>query len=178
MSRFSAVFRKASILLLALILTACASSPQAFVTPTSPGVPNTGETATSDSGPILATAVGVGTGIPAASVTPESTVTPFETTPSNIVVTRENNGQAIRMAVGQTFLLSLGESYRWSITVSDESVLTREVNILVIRGAQGVYKALKPGQTTLSAVGDPACRDQKPPCMMPSVTFEVTVIVQ
>ncbi len=177
MSTFGRFIYGVALILVTIFLVACGSTPQALVTP---GVPLTGETTSTGSGPISSTAIAVSTSVPGPIPTLESTPTSISSVvaPNNLIVTRDNNGQTIPISVGQTFLLNLGEQYRWSVTVSDESVLSREVNILVIRGAQGIYKANKPGQATLSAVGDPACRDQKPPCMLPSVTFEVTIVVQ
>jgi photosystem II stability/assembly factor-like uncharacterized protein len=51
------------------------------------------------------------------------------------------------------------------------------VNVLVIRGAQGLYKGNQPGQTTLTASGDPLCRQSTPPCAQPSLNFQITVDV-
>jgi hypothetical protein len=51
-------------------------------------------------------------------------------------------------------------------------------NIAVIAVAQGVYQALAPGSTTLSATGDPQCRTAQPPCENPSTVFSITIIVQ
>ena len=93
-------------------------------------------------------------------------------------MTLADNGTSVRLYVGQTFLLNLGDQYDWTVNVTDPSILSRRVNITVIRGAQGVYDALKAGTTTLSATGDPLCRQSKPACAMPSMAFEVTVVVE
>jgi len=100
----------------------------------------------------------------------------MNTNPS--VVTLANAGQTIQMHVGDTFLLNLGEGWDWTINVSNPAVVSRVVNILVIRGAQGVYKANRPGTATLTAVGDPPCRKSTPPCMAPSRAFQVQIVVQ
>jgi hypothetical protein len=92
-------------------------------------------------------------------------------------VTLADNGKTIHMKVGQSFLLKLGETYDWSITVSDQNVISRVKNIAVIRGAQGVYDAIAKGNAILSAVGDPQCRTATPACSSPSVMFSVTLIV-
>jgi hypothetical protein len=52
------------------------------------------------------------------------------------------------------------------------------VNITVVRGAQGVYEAHQTGGTTLTATGDPVCRQSQPPCAIPSRLFEIQVTVQ
>ena len=93
-------------------------------------------------------------------------------------VTLEDKGATVEMKVGDRFLLNLGDFYDWSLNVADNSILSRVKNIAVIKGAQGVYEALKPGRTTLSATGDPACLKSTPPCAAPSILFEVTVVVK
>ncbi|MDD5341439.1 MAG: hypothetical protein PHC97_03330 [Patescibacteria group bacterium] len=94
-------------------------------------------------------------------------------------ITLADNNKTINMKVGDNFLLDLGDQvYNWAISVSDQSVVSREVNILVIRGAQGVYKAHKAGSATLTAVGDPLCRQSKPACAIPSILFTLKVNVR
>ncbi|MHB9031772.1 MAG: hypothetical protein ACYC6L_01865 [Anaerolineae bacterium] len=93
-------------------------------------------------------------------------------------ITLGDNNKTITLAVNERVLLNLGEGYTWNVTVADQSVISRVVNITVIRGAQGVYEAHKAGQTTLTAVGDPACRTAKPPCEQPSRSFSVTIVVK
>jgi len=92
-------------------------------------------------------------------------------------VTLVENGKTIHMSAGQSFLLKLGQDYDWSITLSDQNVISRVKNIAVIVGAQGVYDALATGSAILSAVGDPPCRTATPACASPSIIFSVTVIV-
>jgi hypothetical protein len=94
------------------------------------------------------------------------------------IVTLADQGKTITLAIGESFLLKLGEEYNWEVTISDQSILSRAKNIMVIRGAQGVYDALQAGTVTLTATGDPLCRQSKPPCGMPSILFKITVIVQ
>lgn len=50
--------------------------------------------------------------------------------------------------------------------------------IAVVRGAQGVYEALKAGTAVLSAAGEPVCRKSTPPCGQPSIAFQVTLVVR
>jgi hypothetical protein len=95
-----------------------------------------------------------------------------------ITVTLDDQGKTIHLAVGESFLLKLGEEYTWDVSVSDENVLSRVVNITVVRGAQGVYDAHQAGTVTLSATGDPQCRQAQPPCAKPSIQFVVTIVVQ
>ena len=104
--------------------------------------------------------------------------TPPSGSSSTRTVTLADQGNTITLHPGDRFLLSLGEGYDWTVNVADPSTVSRVVNILVVRGAQGVYEARRQGQTTLSAVGDPPCRKSIPPCMLPSRVFRVTIAVQ
>jgi hypothetical protein len=92
-------------------------------------------------------------------------------------VTLADTGKIIHMTVGQSFLLNLGLNYDWSISISDQNVISRVKNIAVIVGAQGIYDALTKGTTILSAVGDPQCRTATPACASSSIMFSVTIIV-
>jgi hypothetical protein len=92
-------------------------------------------------------------------------------------ITLADQGKTISLAVGESFLLDLGEGYDWTVTVSDQSVIDRVKNIAVIVGAQGVYEALAPGTTTLSATGNPQCSATQMPCPDLAIAFSITVIV-
>ena len=74
-------------------------------------------------------------------------------------------------------LIQLGTDLNWTVTISDPEVLARVPGITIVRGAQGLYVARQAGQATISAVGDPPCRNSTPPCMAPSVLVAVTVMV-
>ena len=90
-----------------------------------------------------------------------------------------DNGKTFLLHPSDSFLLNLGmDSFDWTVDIDNQNVLSREKNIMVIRGAQGVYQAASQGQAVLSAVGDPLCRASKPACMAPSILFKITVIVQ
>lgn len=112
----------------------------------------------------------------AAATTPQPT-TPGQGDPTPRI-TLADNGKTVTYTTGQTFLLYLGEGYNWSLSISDQNVISRVKNIAVIRGAQGEYDVLRAGTSTLSAVGDPTCRDQQPACAAPSIQFQVTIVVQ
>jgi carboxyl-terminal processing protease len=92
-------------------------------------------------------------------------------------VTLDNDGQAIALQAGERFLLNLGEQYEWAASIDDSSVVSRVMNVTVIRGAQGLYEAKQVGTTLLRATGDPACRKSEPACGMPSRLFEIKVVV-
>ncbi len=92
-------------------------------------------------------------------------------------ITLQDNGKTITLHVGQTVLLKLGEDYQWDIQITDPSVISRVKNIAVIRGAQGIYEALKSGTATLTATGDPVCLNSTPPCLSPSILFMIDIVV-
>ena len=105
-------------------------------------------------------------------------ITGVSTSAGQQTVTLADNGKTIDLQVGQSFLLALGTGYDWSVDLADQSVVSRVVGILVVRGAQGIYKAHQPGHTTLTAVGDPPCRKAQPACGLPSRLFKVDIVVQ
>jgi len=112
--------------------------------------------------------------------TPAPTASTGGTTPDGggaSVITLDYNNQLITMHPNETFLLKLGEDYTWNIAIDNQSVISRVKNIAVIRGAQGVYQALQPGKATLTATGDPVCRQSKPACGLPSLIFTLHIEV-
>jgi hypothetical protein len=181
-----------AIIALAVLLTGCVGAPSAApgaaVTATFPAatatvpptaaIPLTGPTAVLTPGaPVVSTSMAVtsvpvmptGMGMPTEAVGPTQAGTP--------VITLANNGGSIALHPGDRFVLSLGEMYDWTITLSDPNVLHRVINITPVRGSQGVYEAGGAGSTVLTAAGDPHCRQSQPPCAMPSVSFELNVTV-
>jgi hypothetical protein len=93
-------------------------------------------------------------------------------------ITLADNGKTVAFQTGQSFLLFLGEDDTWSLSISDQNVISRVKNIATIRGAQGVFDTLQAGTSVLTATGDPVCLDQQPACAQPSIQFQVTVVVQ
>ena len=94
----------------------------------------------------------------------------------HIVLT--NDGQTIMLSAGNEFLLYLGEEYTWTVDIADQTIVGRVMNAPVIRGAQGRYKALRGGRTTLLAHGDALCRSAQPACAAPSRDFIITLDVR
>jgi len=90
-----------------------------------------------------------------------------------------NQGQTITLHVGDSFLLNLGtDQYNWTVSVDNESVLHMKMGMMMIKGAQGIYDAITPDIATLTASGDPICRQSTPACVMPSISFTVQVVVK
>ncbi len=92
-------------------------------------------------------------------------------------VTLDDNGGTLNLKINETFLLRLGEGYDWNITIEDMTIISRVPNVLVVRGAQGLYRAHKPGRTNMTATGDPVCRREQPPCESPTREFHIEIIV-
>jgi photosystem II stability/assembly factor-like uncharacterized protein len=107
-------------------------------------------------------------------VTVTVSISPLSSLPT---VTLADDGQTTTLQVGGRFLLDLGAEYNWTVTVDDPAVVSRVVNVLTIRGSQGLYEARQPGRTTLNATGDPICRQAQPPCGAPSRLFRLQVVV-
>lgn len=94
------------------------------------------------------------------------------------VITLADQGQTVHLTVGQSFLLKLGADYTWNIAVSDGKVISQVPNVPLVYGAQGIYVADAAGTATLTAAGDPVCRQVTPACSTPSIQFSVTVVVK
>ena len=94
-------------------------------------------------------------------------------------ITLADNGKTFLVHPGDGFLLNLGtDVFDWTVNVDDQNVLSREKNVMIIRGAQGIYQAIGPGQAVLTATGDPLCLKSTPACMTPGLLFKISVIVR
>ncbi len=112
----------------------------------------------------------------AATRTPAPTATPTPgTATSSVSVTQADNGTTLHLAVGQQFLLDLGSSEDWAVTVSNQDVVSRVIGVLVVKGAQGIYAARASGTTVLSAIGSPHCSSGV--CPLFRIAFTVTITV-
>jgi hypothetical protein len=142
--------------------TPAASTPTAVETPT---IEPTMTTETAMSTAVASPTPTQAKPPPTATTAPaKSTATPAsEPATGPRTVTLADAGTSIDLKVGDSFLLALGETWDWNVAVNDPSIVSRQVNILVVRGAQGVYNAHKPGQTILRATGDPLCRQSNSP---------------
>lgn len=100
-----------------------------------------------------------------------------EAAPSPRTVTLEDSGKSIKLQIGQSLLLKLGDTYEWNVDIDNQKVLSRVMNIMVVKGAQGVYEPHSLGNVKLTAVGNPQCLHSVPPCMMPSILFTLDIEV-
>jgi hypothetical protein len=94
-------------------------------------------------------------------------------------VTPAWNGKTVWMKPGQSFLLALGgPPPTWEAKVTRPGVLSRQVNITVVKGAQGVYRAHAVGRAVVTAVDHWPCQDATPPCLLPNRLFKLVVVVR
>jgi hypothetical protein len=107
--------------------------------------------------------------------TPSPTKTATPSPSPSLVVTLAANGTTLRLAVGERFLLDLGGNVTWTVTVANPQVVTRLQGIPVPSGDQGVFVALAPGTTILTAVGSPPCASGI--CPLFRLGFRVTITV-
>ena len=89
-----------------------------------------------------------------------------------------STGQTLHLAVGDTFMLKLGDDYLWQVHIGDERVVTHLAKPGAKSEAPGPYLARAAGQTELQITGDPACSKASPPCAMPSILYELKIAVR
>jgi hypothetical protein len=92
-------------------------------------------------------------------------------------ITLNDHNRTFYMIPGDTFLLNLGGGFDWTVNISDPNVLARIPNVAVIQGAQGIYKAMAPGNTDLVAVGKQPCA-QGAVCAQYEIAFTVHFVVK
>ena len=98
---------------------------------------------------------------------------------SGRVISLEDSDKEIRLKSGERFLLHLkNKPYEWNAVVEDTGVIRRAGASIRIAGSQGIYQALQPGKTSLSASGELPCHKVTPPCMAPTLSFEVRFVVE
>ncbi|MFZ1041293.1 MAG: hypothetical protein WCA79_08985 [Anaerolineales bacterium] len=193
------------IVLILLSITACAPQPTVHPQPTQIPFPNvatsespvTSATISSTSVPVCTCPTGIvpstqsqgGVSLPpvicncpAILVSPPAEATETEPDSKNIStngITLADNRKTFTLHPGDSFLLNLGmDTFDWTVNIDNQNVLSRVKGVMVIRGAQGIYEANSPGQASLTAIGNPLCRNSVPACEMPSIMFRITVIVQ
>ena len=116
-----------------------------------------------------------------APATPTNKPLPSETTASptasNLTISLDDNNKSFDLHTGDSFLVKLGEG-NYSVSSSDETVVSRVPNISVVRGAQGVYQAKKPGKAILTAAVGPDCPPNQICPQYLRVVLTITLIVQ
>lgn len=112
---------------------------------------------------------------PMATGEPRALASPAPAAPA-LTVTQADDGQTVALRVGDRFLLDLGDAFNWTPAVADQSIVRLVPGVLVIRGAQGVYEALRPGETDLTAVGTLNCPPGQP-CPALAILFRVHLVV-
>jgi len=90
--------------------------------------------------------------------------------PVTLDSTMADKGKTFVMNIGDMIRIKLDYGYCWS-TISD-------FNPAILVGAADGYLAFASGPSTLTMTGDPTCHSFTPPCVMPSIMFSITVIVQ
>jgi hypothetical protein len=95
-----------------------------------------------------------------------------------LVVTLDYAGQTITMRRGTGFLLMLGQSYAWQVSIDPPEILTPNMKITPEPGEQGVFIAREPGDATLTAIGEPLCLKEDPPCARPNLLFTLNLIIK
>ena len=161
------------ILLLIILATSACASPQPIVQP----LPTPGATAT----PVPASPVATQLPTVVPVVPPLPGPTSGSSTPQAVPnggVTMADNGNTFSLHPGESFLLDLGtDTFSWNVSIDNPDVLAMKPGVLVIRGAQGIYQAIHPGQAVLTAIGKAVCQPNSM-CMALAVLFKITVIVQ
>jgi hypothetical protein len=93
------------------------------------------------------------------------------------VVTLDDVNKTINMSVGERILLVLiNGAYDFVPSVVDETIL-RKVADVEIAGSKGVYEALRPGSTKLTATGELPCHRTEPRCLAPTLYVEFPIVV-
>jgi hypothetical protein len=90
---------------------------------------------------------------------------------SELAIVPGDAGQTARVPVSQQLRLDLPEGYMWTVSVADPTLVGE------VPGAPGVYEALAPGRTSLAVNGDPACYRAGHGCLLPSLSFQVQLVV-
>jgi hypothetical protein len=94
-------------------------------------------------------------------------------------ITLDDSGKIIELKVGERVLVFLKkDSYQFTLDVSDPGRFAKIPDASIPAGAQGVFEARAAGSVLLSAVGELPCHRSNPPCLAPSLGFEVRLLVE
>ena len=96
--------------------------------------------------------------------------------PPALTLSNADNGATVSATVGETVLLKLDSGFSWNVSLDNPAMMFRPP-VALAAGVQGDWEIIGPGQVTISATGDPACRQATPACAAPSQTWSATVSV-
>lgn len=93
-------------------------------------------------------------------------------------ITLVDNDKVISLKKGERFLLKLGDDYNWDVEINNQTIVSKVINIMVVKGAQGVYESHNLGNAVMTTTGNPICLAISTPCMQPSIllTWNIQVI--
>lgn len=98
---------------------------------------------------------------------------------SGLVITYDDNVATFGLSLGEKFqLLLLKANYQWSAPLFDPKVIARVPDDQLLPGAQGVFQAIGEGASKFTSFGDLPCLYNSPPCLLPSLSFGVTLEVK
>ncbi|HKP88136.1 MAG TPA: hypothetical protein VJZ26_18670 [Blastocatellia bacterium] len=94
-------------------------------------------------------------------------------------ITLDDGNKTVEFEVGDKFLLALNkEPYKWEASVQNTGIVKVVEDVSPVLGAIAVFEAVAKGQTGLTALGSLACHNSNPPCLAPSLQFQVNIVVK
>lgn len=94
------------------------------------------------------------------------------------MITLDDQYKIIDVNKGEKFLVQLDSNYSWRIDIDNKTVVDSDYSDIRYSGSQAVYLAHNSGNATITGVGDPHCQYLEPPCMSPSILFQIDVKVE
>ncbi len=96
----------------------------------------------------------------------------------NKIITLDEKDKLIEIKKGEKFLVQLDSIYDWRIDIDNKTVVDSDYSDIRYSGSQAVYLAHNLGNATITGIGDPRCQSLEPPCMSPSILFQIDVRVE
>ena len=93
-------------------------------------------------------------------------------------ITSADQGDTLRLAVGEAFILRLPGDTSWDIQITDPRVVAADHATPPALGEQGIYRARRDGVTELVAVALPPCAKDRPPCEVMAPAFRLLIVVR
>jgi hypothetical protein len=95
------------------------------------------------------------------------------------IIQIDDNLKTITLSVGEKVLLLLKrEPYQWKPEVQDSAIFQKVQGPPLMKDAQGIYQAQRPGVTQLNAIGEFPCSSPDISCGVPALQFQINIIVQ